>query len=137
MIQDPQKNFQHESVEKLINEWKSNKGIDIKNKIDQNIKTKLPKNIFFIVLDQLYNNSIKANATQITISNFKNGLLFQDNGSGIKKNIQASVFEEHFSTTKSYGLGLFLVKKILTNYRAFIELQNCESPTSFYIGNIQ
>jgi signal transduction histidine kinase len=73
-----------------------------------------------VLLDNLFNNSIKARAKTFTISvaNEKKGqvsFIFLDDGNGLDKNIQDSniVFEKGFTTTSGSGLGLYHVYSIV------------------------
>jgi signal transduction histidine kinase len=75
-----------------------------------------------VLLDNLFNNSIKARAKNFTISvlNEKKGqisFIFLDDGNGLDKNIQNSeiIFEKGFTTTNGSGLGLYHVYSIVKN----------------------
>ncbi|NHW24033.1 MAG: HAMP domain-containing histidine kinase, partial [Archaeoglobales archaeon] len=75
----------------------------------------------YVVFDNLISNSIKhGKATKIFIK-IKEGsskilLEFLDNGNGVPAEIGDKIFEKGFSTSKSTGLGLYIVKKLLESY---------------------
>jgi signal transduction histidine kinase len=73
-----------------------------------------------VLLDNLFNNSIKARAKNFTISvvgekQGQTSLIFLDDGNGLDKNIQNPeiVFEKGFTTTSGSGLGLYHVYSIV------------------------
>jgi signal transduction histidine kinase len=73
-----------------------------------------------VLLDNLFNNSIKARAKNFVINviNERQGqisLVFSDDGNGLDKNIQSPeiVFEKGFTTTNGSGLGLYHVYSIV------------------------
>jgi signal transduction histidine kinase len=73
-----------------------------------------------VLLDNLFNNSIKARAKNFTINviNEKKGqisFVFSDDGKGLDENIQSPelVFEKGFTTTNGSGLGLYHVYSIV------------------------
>jgi len=73
-----------------------------------------------IIIDNLIDNSIKANATHIFISikhiDNELELRIKDDGSGINKEALAKIYDFGFSTTGGSGIGLYHVKKILKEY---------------------
>ncbi|MEC4036565.1 sensor histidine kinase [Myroides odoratimimus] len=109
------------------------------------------------ILFNLYTNSKKAikrtiNEGQIDIHSFKNEdkiiLYFSDTGDGIKEDIKERIFEEFFTTSSpstieesdelneniGTGLGLKIVKDILTSYRGKIFV---DSPREGYSTTIK
>lgn len=86
-----------------------------------------------IVLDNLLSNSRKSKATEVTVtieSNKENCLTiyFKDNGIGIKPNIIEKIFDFGFTTTSGSGLGLYHLKKIVTEkYKSEIEVNKALS----------
>lgn len=81
-----------------------------------------------IIIDNLLNNSKKANASVVKIfwQSNENGfeLHFQDNGKGIANDILPRIFEYRFTTTSGGGLGLFHVKEIVDKLKWGIEVNN-------------
>lgn len=85
-----------------------------------------------IILDNLLDNSHKANANEVQIDidvNEKNLILkYSDDGKGIDNNIQDKIFDFGFTTTGGSGIGLHHVKKILNeNYNGYIKHINKDS----------
>lgn len=71
---------------------------------------------FSIVIDNIVDNSKKANATELEIifneSDIGQMILFRDDGFGMSDDIRADkVFEEGSTTTRGTGIGLYTVKK--------------------------
>lgn len=71
-----------------------------------------------IILDNLLDNSFKANAKEANISLKligKNTLLmnYTDNGVGIKEQFKNKIFDFGFTTTGGSGIGLFHIKKLI------------------------
>ena len=96
------------------------KKIDFKINSIENIvlKTKFTPIEIIIVLDNLINNSIKANSTEIEITwkaeQSGNAIMkFRDNGCGISQDDLPQIFNYRFTTTRGGGLGLYHVKEIL------------------------
>lgn len=81
-----------------------------------------------IILDNLLNNSEKANAKNINISWVSNSdfveLHFKDDGIGISNENINKVFDYRFSTTKGGGLGLYHIKEIISKMNGSIEIDN-------------
>lgn len=73
---------------------------------------------FIIIIDNLFSNSMKAGARNITVSfsKPKNGELemrVKDDGKGIEKRNLSKIFDLGFTTTNGSGLGLYHVKQIV------------------------
>lgn len=83
-----------------------------------------------IIIDNLINNSKKANAKQLVITIQASGnklqLLFKDDGDGLNKSIKNpnDIFEKGYTTTMGSGLGLFHVKQVLHDMNGTIVLNN-------------
>ncbi|MBI5126574.1 MAG: HAMP domain-containing histidine kinase [Candidatus Taylorbacteria bacterium] len=59
---------------------------------------------------------------------------FQDNGPGIPPIFKEALFEKPFSTKQNSGLGLFIIKKIITEeFNGFIETKSDMNGTTFFI----
>lgn len=83
---------------------------------------------FTVLLDNLFSNSRKANANEIIISWSKNNenivLHFKDNGIGIPSEYYNEIFKFGFSRTDGSGIGLYMVKKLISKYKGTIEVNS-------------
>lgn len=81
-----------------------------------------------IVLDNLFSNSQKANATVINIfwEKTDNHIKFHfiDNGNGISDENLPHIFDFRFTTTKGGGLGLYHIKDIIQKMKGEIVVNN-------------
>ena len=58
----------------------------------------------------------------------------EDNGTGITKNIGDKIFEPKFTTkSKGMGLGLSIIKNLVTNYKGKISFNSKKGETIFKI----
>ena len=92
----------------------NNKDIELKKKI-------IPIEIS-VMLDNLFNNSMKARAKNMYIETLKNNkneitITFTDDGIGLSSEIQdpQSIFEKGITTTNGSGLGLYYISKFICN----------------------
>lgn len=78
-----------------------------------------------VFLDNLFSNSRKAKATEISLNWKKNKthifLNFKDNGVGIPNEVKDEIFEFRYSNTDGSGIGLYHVRDILEKYKSKIE----------------
>jgi signal transduction histidine kinase len=95
--------------------------IFINNRKLELIKSIMPIEIS-VLLDNMFNNSIKARAKNFTItvdneSREHISLLFIDDGNGLDKSVinPNEIFEKGFTKTSGSGLGLYHVYDIVTN----------------------
>jgi signal transduction histidine kinase len=90
-----------------------------------------------VILDNLFSNSRKAKATEISLEwkkDDKNLLLnFKDNGNGIPNEIKDKIFNFRYSNTEGSGIGLYHVKDILEKYNSKIEFQSNSGGAEFLI----
>ncbi|MEZ4794237.1 MAG: ATP-binding protein, partial [Flavobacteriaceae bacterium] len=91
-----------------------------------------------IILDNLLDNSFKANAQNVniflSINNDELTINYQDDGIGVTEKNSKSIFDFGFSTTKGSGIGLYHIKNILTeNYNGSIELNKSKYGANFII----
>lgn len=81
-----------------------------------------------IIIDNLLNNSIKANAKSANMHWENNGsflkLHYIDDGEGISDNNVTQIFDYRFTTTGGGGLGLFHIKQIIDKLKGSIEVNN-------------
>lgn len=79
-----------------------------------------------VILDNLFSNSRKARATDVSLEWTKNKthllLRFKDNGNGIPEEVEDEIFKFRYSNTEGSGIGLYHVKDILKKYNSTIEL---------------
>ena len=79
-----------------------------------------------IIIDNLLNNSKKANANKVffeweSITDKQIKLHVKDNGDGINKSVIDRIFDFHFTTTRGgSGLGLFHIKEVLSRLNGSI-----------------
>lgn len=89
-----------------------------------------------ILIDNLINNSEKANAKNLVIEiiSYENELIldFIDDGKGVPKENEEKIFDFGFSTTNGTGLGLFHAKKIVNELGGEIRIIN-EIPNGCHI----
>jgi signal transduction histidine kinase len=83
---------------------------------------------FTVLLDNLFSNSRKANANEIIISWSKSmeniNLHFIDNGVGIPAEFYDDIFKFGFSRTDGSGIGLYMVKNLISKYKGTIEVNS-------------
>lgn len=71
-----------------------------------------------LIIDDLISNAKKANATKAKIT-FSSGpkkslqMIFSDNGQGVNKEIESSMFDIGITSTIGSGVGLFTIKKLM------------------------
>ncbi|WP_259111088.1 sensor histidine kinase KdpD [Chryseobacterium sp. JUb7] len=106
---------------------------ELKNSISQEFH--LDKSLMETVIKNLFENSVKYGASEITteISSSK-GILeirVSDNGNGIENKELKNIFEKFYRiqsnnihNSKGLGLGLYFVKKIITKYNGKIEVSS-------------
>jgi two-component system, OmpR family, phosphate regulon sensor histidine kinase PhoR len=103
-------------------------------KFENNVSKTLPfdKNLMETVIKNLCENSVKYGASvvgiNITHSSENLDIEVSDNGQGIENRELKNIFEKFYRiqgnnihNTKGLGLGLYIVKKIITNYHGKIE----------------
>jgi signal transduction histidine kinase len=105
-----------------IREYFTKLNINFINKKDIELKMKFIPIEISVMLDNLFNNSIKAKAKNIFIEvNRKDKsevvITFTDDGNGLPKEIKtpAIIFEKGFTTTNGSGLGLYYVSQFVNN----------------------
>ncbi len=98
----------------------------------------VPNEMFFVNADKeelkrvfinIIKNSIQANSTKIKVKLYKDAnycfVNIEDNGSGIPSEILEKIFDPNFSTkTEGSGLGLPIVKRILSDINGTIEIKS-------------
>ncbi|MBU6500233.1 MAG: ATP-binding protein [Patescibacteria group bacterium] len=91
-----------------------------------------------IIIDNLFSNSIKAKARNITITfdGSKDGPLefkVRDDGTGIEKRHLPKVFDLGFTTTNGSGIGLYHVKQIVEKMGGTVKAEAMEKGAEFVI----
>ncbi|SDA97064.1 Signal transduction histidine kinase [Algoriphagus alkaliphilus] len=90
-----------------------------------------------IIIDNLINNSKKANADviDVTLTSFDHSLIasFSDNGVGIPPKDKKKIFDFGFTTTGGSGLGLTHIKEILSKINGKIEYVNKAEPGAEFL----
>lgn len=110
---------------------------DIDFNLKNSISQKLPfdKNLMETVMKNLCENSVKYGASVVTInlqySSQQLNMEVSDNGQGMEAKELSSIFEKFYRiqnnnihNSKGLGLGLYFVKKIITNYSGKIEVSS-------------
>jgi signal transduction histidine kinase len=121
-----------ENVYKFREDLKTNRELlnaNISNVSRLEYRLKINPIDIVIVLDNLISNSLKHNASEISISWVKteNGvqMSFKDNGNGIADNILDHIFDFGFTTSRrGSGIGLYHVKEIIENMNGEIHANN-------------
>jgi PAS domain S-box-containing protein len=78
----------------------------------------LLKQLFYNLLDNSLEHGEKVTQIRLHFTKEKDGvrLFYEDNGAGIPEAYKLKLFHEGFTTGKSTGLGLFLIKKMVEVY---------------------
>lgn len=106
--------------------------LNINNKANFKGDKKILNNVLFNLIDnavKYHNNDRNDIIIGVEIEDYKNGILIliSDNGIGIAKEIQSRIFDMFFRGTdqsKGSGLGLYLVKKIVTRLQGKIKVNS-------------
>lgn len=129
-------------IQSVIAVFKVNEKIRFKNQIDTKGKQVfIDKNQIIRVLNNIYKNAVQALSQQespviTSICEVESDYLridISDNGIGIPQNEITRIFEPRFTTKSSgMGLGLALVKKMLENANAKIQVKSEEGKGSTF-----
>ncbi len=90
----------------------------------------IPEDVLSRVLGDLFQNALEAmkgmarKKLDIQVQAARNGVEIKvtDYGEGIEPHIQSRIFDDHFSTKKSTGLGLYHARKLLQKFGGDIQL---------------
>ncbi|MGB9721853.1 MAG: sensor histidine kinase [bacterium] len=111
--------------------------LKIEQNINHNLRLKGDHVLLTTAFVNLIRNSIEAKAKNIKINGIKKGsnivIELIDDGMGIDKNELGRIFEPFYSKKGQTGLGLYLVKKIITAHSGNIEVSS-DKETSFVIS---
>jgi DNA-binding NarL/FixJ family response regulator/anti-sigma regulatory factor (Ser/Thr protein kinase) len=120
----------------MFKELAYRKGIKIKNNIQDYIYTKIDKNSMDRIINNLIDNAIKYTHSNgeinITLKadNKDIELIISDTGIGISKEEQKNIFKPYYqishnkSNTQGIGMGLNIVKKIITEINGKIQVES-------------
>ena len=129
------------STTKLALEIFNEKNISFESKIDS-IKVKIDRTTLIRIITNLVKNSIQAtdNVSQAKIivrikkARDKAIIEIEDNGMGISRKNRDKIFEPKFTTkSKGMGLGLSIIKNLVTNYNGEIHFKSSKGKTTFKI----
>ena len=139
-------NINAEFIDNCINDFKiSNTNVAIISNIDKNINVKISKFHCITILQNLLENGGKYGGTKLEINakteNNSFVLKVKDNGIGIAKNNQNSIFEKFYRANsgdihnvKGLGLGLFYTKEIVEKYNGKIAVESFGQGAEFIIS---
>jgi signal transduction histidine kinase len=120
-----------ENVVKEVIKTINNKQLKLKVKgaDDFEFKTSFIPMEIMIIVDNLFKNSAKAEATEVEVSfqpigKEKLKISFKDNGNGISNRNRDKIFDFGFTTTDGSGLGLYHVNNIISKMGGKIEVNN-------------
>lgn len=86
------------------------------------------------VIINLLSNALKYSDKEVILKVFDTGICVKDFGKGIEKNkiklITKKFYKINAKSENSFGLGLFLVKKILTLHKSYLEILSVENEGS-------
>ena len=129
------------STTKLALEIFNEKNISFESKIDS-LKVKIDRTTLIRIITNLVKNSIQAtdNVSQAKIivrikkARDKAIIEIEDNGIGISRKNRDKIFEPKFTTkSKGMGLGLSIIKNLVTNYNGEIDFKSTKVKTTFKI----
>ena len=129
------------STTKLALEIFNEKNILFESKI-ASLKVKIDRTTLIRIITNLVKNSIQAteNLRQpkiaIRIKKIRNKAIIEieDNGMGISRKNRDKIFEPKFTTkSKGMGLGLSIIKNLVTNYNGEIDFKSTKGKTTFKI----
>ena len=129
------------STTKLALEIFNEKNISFESKIDS-LKVKIDRTTLIRIITNLVKNSIQAtdNVSQAKIivrikkARDKATIEIEDNGIGISRKNRDKIFEPKFTTkSKGMGLGLSIIKNLVTNYNGEIDFKSTKGKTTFKI----
>ena len=141
-----EQNINQEFIENCINDFKIvNPAIEIKSEIDSGIDLKISKFHFNTIVTNLLENAVKYGGTKLQIivkqENNYFELKIKDNGIGIAKNEQKSIFDKFYRISngdihniKGLGLGLFYTKEIIEIYNGKIDVESSKNGSEFIIS---
>lgn len=105
-----------------------NKEIIFENKINREIKIKMDDHLFYRMLENILNNSIKYGSGKIHIDynllSEKLIICIENEGNSIEDSVMKRFNEENLSDVKKHGMGLFVSRQICNLHRGKMEIEN-------------
>ena len=117
----------------IVNSLNENpsKEIIFENRINKEIKIKMDDHLFYRMLENILNNSIKygKGKTYITydLMNKKMRISFKDEEGLIEERVIKRLDEENLSDVQTHGMGLFVSKQICNLHKGKMDIENLES----------
>lgn len=114
----------------IVNSLNENpsKEIIFENRINKELKIKMDDHLFYRMLENILNNSIKygKGKTYITydLMNKKMRISFKDEEGLIEERVIKRLDEENLSDVQTHGMGLFVSKQICKLHKGTIEVKN-------------
>ncbi|WP_019107207.1 sensor histidine kinase [Peptoniphilus senegalensis] len=114
----------------IVNSLNENpsKEIIFENRINKEIKIKMDDHLFYRMLENILNNSIKygKGKTYITydLMNKKMRISFKDEEGLIEERVIKRLDEENLSDVQTHGMGLFVSKQICKLHKGTMEVKN-------------
>ncbi|MEQ3346015.1 HAMP domain-containing sensor histidine kinase [Peptoniphilus senegalensis] len=114
----------------IVNSLNENpsKEIIFENRINKEIKIKMDDHLFYRMLENILNNSIKYGKGKIYINyeNLDNNLIIsiKNEGSPIEESVINRLSEENLSDVYTHGMGLFVSKQICKLHNGTMEVKN-------------
>ena len=117
----------------IVNSLNENPSKDLifENSVNKEIKIKMDDHLFYRMLENILNNSIKYGKGKIYINyeNLDNNLIIsiKNEGSPIDESVINRLSEENLSDVYTHGMGLFVSKQICNLHKGKMDIENLES----------
>lgn len=120
----------------------SSEEIIFENKINKEIKIKMDDHLFYRMLENILNNSIKYGSGKIYIDykllSEKLIISIENEGNHIEDSVIKRLNEENLSDVKKHGMGLFVSRQICNLHRGKMEIENLNQAVKVsFIFNIK
>ncbi len=128
----------------IVNNLNENSSEEIifENKINKEIKIKMDDHLFYRMLENILNNSLKYGdgRTCIIYELINNKLIIsiKNEGNHIEESVIKRLNEENLSDVQKHGMGLFISRQICNLHKGIMEVQNLSSGVKVsFIFNIK
>ena len=117
----------------IVNNLNENSSEEIifENKINKEIKIKMDDHLFYRMLENILNNSLKYGDGKICIiyelMNNKLIISIKNEGNPIEDSVIKRLNEENLSDVQKHGMGLFISRQICNLHKGVMEVQNLSS----------
>ena len=114
----------------IVNSLNENpsRNLIFENSVNREIKIKMDDHLFYRMLENILNNSIKYGKGKIYINyeNLDNNLIIsiKNEGSPIEESVINRLSEENLSDVYTHGMGLFVSKQICKLHKGKMEVKN-------------